>query len=154
MIILKHRIIDCKALYPNTYSEKVLEKIADLAAGDARMAIQTLRNTSLIAERNNRRRITLEDVEKGYEEVKYIKRKYLLEKLGNHYKLIYEIVKKKPGITSKKFYETYKKETKKRGLNPKSNRMFNNYINILIRLNYLQVERVKTKGNIRSFIAI
>jgi len=154
MMILKHRIIDCKALYPNTYSEKVLEKIADLSAGDARIAIQTLRNASLIAERNNRRKITLEDVKKGYEKVKYIKRKYLLDKLGSHYRLIYEIAKNNPGITSKKFYEKYKQEARRQGLNPKSNRMFNNYIYFLMRLGYLQAERVKTKGNVRSFTVI
>ncbi|MEM3833331.1 MAG: hypothetical protein QW128_07065 [Thermoprotei archaeon] len=112
MIILKHRIVDCKALYPNAWSKEVLERIADLACGDARIAIQTLRNSAYVAEKANKNKIGLDDVERGYEEVKDIKRKYLLEKLGVHYKLIYEIVKKNPSITSSEFYEVYKKEAK------------------------------------------
>ncbi|MEM0084926.1 MAG: primase-like DNA-binding domain-containing protein [Thermoproteota archaeon] len=93
----------------------------------------------------------MEDVKKAYEEVKDIKRKYLLEKLGEHHKLIYEIVKKNPSITSSEFYEVYKKEVKEHGLNPKSDRTFNNYINELIELGYLKVDRAKTRGNIRLF---
>lgn len=41
-----------------------------------------------------RNKITTENVEKGYEEVKEIKRKYYLERLGVHHKLMYEVVKK------------------------------------------------------------
>jgi len=95
----------------------------------------------------------MEDVEKVYQEVREIKRKYLLEKLGSHYELIYKIVKKNPGITSKEFYEAYKQEARKQGLNPKSKRMFSNYVNILIKLDYLEAERVNIKGNVRSFTA-
>lgn len=94
--ILKHRVIDCKALYPDTWSKKILEKIADLAAGDARIAIQTLRNSAFIAEKSDKSKITNEDVEKAYEEVREIKKKYMLEKLGEHHRLIYEIIKKNP----------------------------------------------------------
>jgi Cdc6-like AAA superfamily ATPase len=151
LIILKHRIVDCKALYPNSWDGKVLEQIADLAAGDARIAIQTLRNSAIIAEKANKDRIALEDVEKAYEEVKEIKKKYMLEKLDEHYKLIYEIVKKNPGITSRDFYEAYKLEAIKKGLNPQSNRTFNNYVDELISLGYLKFDRAKTKGNVRAF---
>jgi Cdc6-like AAA superfamily ATPase len=152
LTILKHRIVDCKALYPNSWDGKVIEQIADLAAGDARVAIQTLRNSAIIAEKANRDRITLEDVEKAYEEIKEIKKKYMLEKLGEHYKLIYEIVKKNPEITSRDFYEAYKLEAIKKGLSPQSNRTFNNYVNELISLGYLKVDRAKAKGNVRSFV--
>jgi len=40
LTILKHRVVDCGALVPNSYTIIILEKIADLAAGDARIAIQ------------------------------------------------------------------------------------------------------------------
>ncbi len=66
MMILKHRIIDCKALYPNTYSEDTLKEIIRLSSGDARVAIQTLRNSAYIAERLGKSRITVEDVKKAY----------------------------------------------------------------------------------------
>ena len=58
LTILRQRVEDCRALYPNSYSKEILEKIADLAAGDARIAIQTLRNAAYNAEKTNRTRIT------------------------------------------------------------------------------------------------
>jgi orc1/cdc6 family replication initiation protein len=113
--ILEHRVVDCRALYPDTWSKTILEKIADLAAGDARIAIQTLRNSALIAEKSNKTKITSEDVEKAYEEVKEIKRKYMLEKLGEHHKLIYDIIKKNPGITSSELISAYRNECERIG---------------------------------------
>lgn len=103
-----------------------------------------------VAEKDNRTKITGEDVEKGYEEVKEIKRKYYLEGLPHH-KLICEIVKKNPGITSSDFYEVYKQEAKEHGLNLKSERTLSNYVNSLLRLGYLKIERVKARGNVRLF---
>jgi cell division control protein 6 len=151
LTILRHRIIDCRALYPNSYSREVLEEIADLACGDARMAIQTLRNSAIIAEKADRTRITLEDVGKAYEEIKEIKKKYMLEKLGEHYKLIYEIVRSSPGITSRELIKIYRNECKNRSLNPKSHRALNNYLNELMALGYIEQERASVKGNVRKF---
>ena len=153
LTILKQRAIDCGALLPNSYSRAILEKIADLSAGDARIAIQTLRNAAYNAERLNRSKISIEDVEKGYEEVRNIKRKYYLERLTTHHKLMVKIVKKNPGILSSNFYDVYKHEARRCKLNPKSSRTFSNYINKLINLGYLKVERAKVRGNVRSFVA-
>ena len=50
LTILKHRVIDCRALFPDAYSLKILERIADLAAGDARIAIQALKYAAFNAE--------------------------------------------------------------------------------------------------------
>ena len=38
-----------------------------------------------------------------------------------------------------------------RGLNPQSTRTFSNYVNELIELEYLKVDRAKTRGNVRMF---
>jgi cell division control protein 6 len=101
--ILKQRI-SCKALYPNTCPKEILEKIVDLAGGDARIAIQLLRSSALIAEKANKSKISAEDVDRGYEEVREIKKKYYLDRLPHH-KLIVEIVNRHAGITSTDFYE-------------------------------------------------
>lgn len=151
LTILKHRIIDCGALFPNTYSKQILEKIADLAAGDARIAIQTLKNAAFNAERSGESRLSDQDVNKAYEEVKEIKKKYYLERLTLHHKLIVEIAKSQPGITSRRFYQLYKQKARKRLFTPKSSRTFTNYVHDLIELGYLKVKRVKVRGNVRSF---
>jgi len=151
LTILKHRVIDCRALFPYTYSIKILRRIADLAAGDARIAIQTLKYAAFNAEKEGKSKIDADDVKKGFEEVKDIKRKYMLEKLGEHHKLIVEIARKKRGILSGDFYRVYKHEARKRKLIPKSKRTFSNYVSELIELGFLNFKRAKTRGNVRSF---
>jgi cell division control protein 6 len=151
LTILKQRVIDCGALFPNSCPRPILQRIADLSAGDARIAIQTLRNAAYNAERSNRSKISTEDVEKGYEEVKEIKRKYYLQRLTPHHRLMVEIVRKNPRILSSNFYDIYKHESRECMLNPKSSRTFSNYVNELIELGYLKVERAKVRGNVRSF---
>jgi len=151
LTILKHRVIDCGAFFPKTYSNSILERIADLAAGDARIAIQTLNNAAFNAERSDKSRISDQNVSKAYEEVKEIKKKYYLERLTPHHKLMVEIVKRKTGISSSVFYQTYKKEVGKHALTPKSGRTFNNYVQDLIELGYLKVERAGRRGNVRLF---
>ena len=151
LIILRHRVIECKALFPGTYSKDILEKIADLAAGDARIAIQTLRYAAYNAEKYGKQRIGKDDVEKGFKEVREIKAKYMLEKLGRHHRLIYEVIKQNPRITSRRLVVIYKKECTKRGLKPKSQRTVNNYLSKLIRLGYIKSKRANLRGNIRVF---
>lgn len=88
---------------------------------------------------------------KGYEAVKEIKKKYELEKLTPHHKLIVEILKEHGEISSTDFYSFYKKEAGKQGLKVKSSRSFNNYVAELVELNYIKVERAKVRGNVRLF---
>jgi len=151
LTILKHRVIDCGALFPNSYTIAILEKIADLAAGDARIAIQSLRNAASIAEKSNRSKISEEDVEKAHLEVKEIKKKYYLERLTPHHKLMVDIVRKEPGILSSSFYQVYKREVMEHMMVPKSSRTFNNYTHDLVELGYIKIERVRSRGNVRSF---
>jgi len=151
LIILKHRIIDSRALFPGTYSLKILKHVVDLAAGDARIAIQTLKYAAFNAEKEGKSRIEEDDVRRGFEEIKAIKRKYMLEKLGEHHRLIYEIIKKNLGITSSELILAYNSECRKKGLKPKSPRTLNNYLNELILLQHVKSERANVRGNVRIF---
>jgi len=92
-------------------------------------------------------------VEEGYEATKEIKKKYELERLTAHHRLIVKILKQCKGISSSDFYEIYKWVAKKRGLNVKSRRSFNNYLTDLIELNCVKVERARVRGNVRLFRA-
>ena len=150
LAILKHRVIDCGALFPYAYSLKILKQIADLAAG-ARIAIQTLKYAAFNAEREGKTKIENKDITKGFEEIREVKRKYMLEKLGEHHKLIYEIIKKNPRIISGKLIMRYKSECRKIGLDPKSPRTLNNYLNRLIALKYIKSVRANMRGNVRLF---
>jgi len=152
LTILKHRVEDCRALYPETCSTEILGKIVELAAGDARVAIQTLKSAAHNAERTSKNRITEEDVDKGYDAVKEIKKKYELERLTPHHKLVVRILKKHGEISSTDFYNFYRREAKKQKLKAKSQRSLNNYIADLIELKYINVERARTRGNVRLFM--
>lgn len=132
LAVLKHRIVDCRALYPDSYSAQILDKVADLAAGDARIAIQTLRNAAFKAEKKNRSKISNQDIEEGYNLVKNLKKRYYLEKLSPHHKLLVEILREKGDISSSRLYDLYRQETKMRKLIPKSRRSFNYYIDNLV----------------------
>lgn len=151
MIILKQRIVDCRALYPRSYSKEVLEEIIALADGDARIAIQTLKNAAYLAEKRNGRKISLEDVRSARGEMEEIKRKYVLEKLGKHYKLIYDIIKQNQGITSSRLVSKYRDECIRLGLEPRSSRTLSNYLERLIALKYIKFERASVRGNVREF---
>ena len=83
--------------------------------------------------------------------MKKIKKKYYLERLTPHHKLMIEIIKDNKKVLSSNFYNFYKQKSRRQGLRPKSKRTFNNYINDLIDLNYLKVERAKVRGNVRVF---
>ena len=150
--ILRHRVVDCKALYPGACDNKVLELIAKLANGDARVALQTLKNAAQIAEDLGRGKITIEDLVKARKKLEEVKKRYRLKALGEHYELIYEIIKENNGITSRELYTRYTEKCLEKGLNPKSYRSLNNYLQELIRMGYIKIERVNMKGNIRRFV--
>ena len=80
-----------------------------------------------------------------------IKRKYMLEKLGEHHKLVYEIIRKNPGITLHDLFLKYGDECRKMDLMPKSERSLTSYIHDLISLHYVNFERAKVRGNVRKF---
>lgn len=75
----------------------------------------------------------------------------MLENLGEHHRLIYEIIKKNPGITSSGLFLTYRRECKKMEMKPKSSRTLNNYLNELVDLKHIMSERASKRGNVRLF---
>jgi len=107
-----------------------------------------------INERKGKQKIEMKDVEQGFEEVSEIKRKYMLQKLSEHHRLIHHIIKKNPGITSNKLVLTYRSLCKKAGLTPKSKRSLSNYVSTLLNLRLIWDERVRTRGNVRKFLSV
>jgi Cdc6-like AAA superfamily ATPase len=86
-----------------------------------------------------------------FEEVREIKRKYMLEKLGEHHKVLYEIIKENPGICSSDLISIYEKEIRQLGLEPKSSRTLSKYLNKLVALKHIKFERASARGNVRTF---
>lgn len=137
------------ALHPKTWDDRILQKIAELSGGDARVAIQTLKNASHHAEKEYRDKIQMEDVRKGYNSAKDLKRTYLLNKLTEHHRLLYEVVKRQKQALSGGVWKLYLKECEANKLKPMAVRTFSSYTNKLKELGLIKVERALVKGKVR-----
>jgi len=139
------------ALVPDSCSEENLGRIAELAGGDARVAIQTLRNAAVLAEKDGADHIRDRDIKKGWHSAKEIKKTYLLHKLTDHHRLLYELIAKKPGILSGDLWRLYLKTCKAKKLKPIAIRTYSEYCNKLGELGLIQAKRAAIQGKVREF---
>lgn len=152
--ILKPRVEE--GLVRNCIDIELIERIAELAHGDARIAIQMLRKSVENAELQGRRKISEEDIEKAWESFKKQRLSYLLSKLNRDQNILYNIIKKHPGISSSGIYMKYEEETKKLGIKPIAPRTIRKYLTKLIELGLIKVEIDKGRGGFsnRSLLRI
>ena len=139
------------ALYPGSWSAKSLNKIASLAEGDARVAIQTLKNAAYNAENDFSRRIKEKHIKEGHSSVKIRNRTYLLDKLSSHHRLLYELVKKNKEINSGELWKAYLAKCAKLKKQPIALRTFSEYMNKLIELDLVKWDRALVRGKVRVF---
>ncbi|MCJ7646387.1 AAA family ATPase [bacterium] len=139
------------ALVPRTWDKGVLEAISEKADGDARIAIQTLKNSAYYAEKSNSPKILPEHVEKGWKDAKVIKKTYLLNKLTTDHRILFEIIKSKKEILSNELWEAYLTEAAKRGRQPIALRTYSEYMNKLRDLGLIQADRARVRGKVRVF---
>jgi orc1/cdc6 family replication initiation protein len=137
------------ALSPNSCNEEIIQKICDLAEGDARVGIQTLRKAAEVAASFNSDRIQCEHVDKAWNSTKDLKQKYLLDSLTAHHRIIYDIVHDSPGCSSNHIRQVYLHACKVEDRKPIATRTFSLYLNRLISLKLIHFER--TGKNCRNF---
>lgn len=106
------------ALAPDTYDEEMLRTISGLADDDARIAIQTLKNAAYLAEKDNRKKIRPVDVRRAWNAAKDLKKTYLLHKLTDHHRLIFELVAKNKKILSGDLWRVYLKTCSAKKIKP------------------------------------
>jgi len=128
---------------------ELIEKIAELAQGDARIAIQMLRKSAENAELRGRRKISEEDIEKAWESFRKQRQSYLLSKLNRDQNILYEIIEQNPGIESSEIYRQYERRAKRSGLKPLAPRTVRKYLRKFIELGLVRVE--SGKGRRRRF---
>lgn len=95
-------------LAPGVISQEELELIADLAAGDARVAIGILRSAAHIAEREGHDEITTEVIKAAVPEARDEVDERTIQKLNEHQRILYEIIQDREEIDPKPLYETYR----------------------------------------------
>jgi orc1/cdc6 family replication initiation protein len=140
-----------EALAPDSYTEVILQSIAELADGDARIAIHTLKNAAYFAENEKQAQIKASHVRRAWNSAKDLKISYLLRKLTDHHRLLYGLIEKKSGILSGDLWRLYLKTCGKSGTTPIAVRTYSDYCNKLIELGLVQAKRAAIQGKVREF---
>jgi cell division control protein 6 len=139
------------ALHPRAWNKRTVKRIAGLANGDARIAIQTLKNAAYNAENDSSRTIRECHVSRGYNSVRDLKNTYLLDKLTSHHRLLYDIVRERKEINSGELWEAYIARCRAENKSAIALRTFSEYMNKLIELDLVKWDRALVRGKVRVF---
>jgi len=149
MEILRERA--STALAPDSWSEKALERISGLAEGDARAAIQTLRNAAEFAEAQGSKTISKDHIDTAVSNTKDLGRVYILKKLGDHYQILFNLIEASEGIISTQLWKSYQKECKRKAIEPVAKRTYSYYLNKMIHLKLIEAKLARVRGHIYLF---
>jgi archaeal cell division control protein 6 len=138
-------------LVTNSYSDNLLRMIAQLASGDARLAIQTLKNAACLAEKEGCGTIKDSHVRRAWNSAKDLKVSYLLRKLTDHHRLLYELIAGTAVILSGDLWRLYLKTCNERRIRPIAVRTFSDYCNKLVELALVRAKRAPIQGKVREF---
>ncbi len=139
------------AVCPYAWGENVLEKIAELSEGDARIAMRTLKSACELAEKEGRGKILSRHIKEGWGKAKELKKDYMLNKLTYHHRILHDLIKKRDGILSGELWISYLEECKNKGLKPVAQRTFCKYIRNLKDFGLIQDERALVRGKVSKF---
>ena len=142
------------ALAPDTCTEELLQTIANLANGDARIAIQTLKNAAHMAEKDGNEEIQASHIRRAWNAAKDMERTHLLRNLTDHHHLLYELIAKKRKVLSGDLWRMYLKTCDKRNIKPIAVRTYSDYCNELVDLRLVQTKRAAIQGKVREFRAL
>ena len=146
-----YRILEARvklSLAPTACGAEVIEKIASLAAGDARVAIQTLRKAAQLAESQGTRSISSDQITEAASAARKLKTQYTLAKMTEHHKLLYDMVVSTPETTTGALWSSYQERCKALDKRPIAERTFNLYIHTLVVKGLIERERAAVLGNV------
>ena len=104
-----------------------------------------------IAQKELSKGITLLHVHKGHVSAKNIKKSYLLNKLTEHHKLLYNLIKEKREIMSGELWKQYLRKCHNLNRRAIALRTYSEYINKLIEIGLVQSDRALVRGKVRVF---
>ncbi len=138
-------------LAPDAWSHKILERIAELCEREARIAIYTLRSAANLAESDYSRFIENKHIEKGFNNIKDLKRVYALKSLTEHHQILYHLIREWRGIISKELWNRYLERCKEEKHVPVAKRTFDHYLSQLVRLRLIESKRARVRGKVHLF---
>ena len=128
-------------LISHRVDSEAVQTIADLAAGDARVAIALLRRAAKSVLDSGERTLTADSVKEITEEAHVEVRQYNVRNLGTHQRLLYEIINEHGELRAGTLHERYEQ----RAQDPKTRRMRRRYLDSLQRY-----DLIKASGNGRG----
>jgi len=132
---------------PGAVSENLLSIIAGMSNGDARVGLQTIKIAAKDAESRDLETINLEDIKSAAKCARKYRLSYLLGKLNNHQRAIYEILKKSRTMNSGDLYEECNRTIRQKVI-------ARSYRNYMQRMKELGLVRESGSGRWKKYEAI
>jgi orc1/cdc6 family replication initiation protein len=132
-------ILDARAtwgLEPGAVSERALERIADLAAGDARAAISILRSAARHAETDGLGSISVALVDDAEPAARQEVQRKNLDTLTPHQRALYDCIQENGEMEPADVYRGYRERVD----DPRSDRTVRNHLQKLARYNLIRIE--------------
>jgi orc1/cdc6 family replication initiation protein len=145
--ILKVRRDD--GLAEGAVDPSLLDRIADLSFGDARVAIQMLGRAGQVAEQESASKVQFWHVQKARARGLGRRKSYLLQDLTEDHRMIYDTVSEKGEVLTGQLFAEYRKRCHKLGRKPIAIRTFSNYVNALANAKLITSERARVPGKVR-----
>lgn len=123
-------------LRPGVIERDELELIADMAAGDARVAIGVLRAAARQAEREGKDHITTKVIKQALPDAREKIDQRTLAKLNEHQQILYDIITDEDSIKPEALYSRYRDQAG----NPRSDRTLRKYLNKMEQYNLIESE--------------
>jgi Cdc6-like AAA superfamily ATPase len=125
-----------RGLDPDTISDDQLYRVADAAAGDARLAIGILRSAASTADREGVDSISDDHLLDAAEDARARIKEKSIESLTPHQKIVYEIVTEHGPLGPTEIHERYTDEVE----DPRTDRTVRNYLSKMVQYNLLSAE--------------
>ncbi|MCX5637311.1 MAG: AAA family ATPase [Planctomycetota bacterium] len=139
------------ALVAGVWSKKALRQIAEMASGDARVAIRTLQATAELAENERLDAISTHTLERQWDNARQAKQDHILKSLTEDHRILYQIVKQRGQILSGDLWVEYLQHCVQAKRKPLASRTFSDYVNRLAQVGLIISERARVKGKVRLF---
>ncbi|MDL0138686.1 orc1/cdc6 family replication initiation protein [Halobacterium salinarum] len=117
-------------------TDNQLDRIADAAAGDARLAIGILRTAASKADRESRERITDDILLNAAEDARAQIKQKNLDSLTPHQRIVYDVVREHGPLGPSEIYEYYQQNVD----DPRTKRTVRTYLSKMTQYNVLEAE--------------
>lgn len=128
------------ALAPNAIAREDIKIVARLCNGDSRVGIEMLRKAALIAENENKKKISAEHIKKAFNEAKFMRKSKSEAKLSDDEMEVLKIIRSEKRVNASQIYAQYSK----RASCPVTERAVRKYLKKIAKLGL-----IKHEGDVR-----